>query len=148
MNDKQETNKQYGKEVEKAKKYTVDNMGYRQRSMLNTIAKHQKRGDEVPSKRYLIAYEDVGNPSGYETIEKLLNRGLVRLNEESGTPQGEGSLELTDSGLVYLMVYDDELRDYGLRQVSNRQVEASSVEYWLVDDIGESVHSTLLMLLK
>lgn len=150
MNDKQQTNNNYGKAVEQTNKYTSDNMGDRQVSMLKTILDHTRRCNTVPSKRYLCAYEDVGNASGYESINNLRKRGLVTVNSDSGSPQGSGSLELTKSGYVYLMAYGDnqDIRDYCMEVIRRQEVEVDEVEQWLVNDIGESVHNILLMLLR
>lgn len=150
MNDKQQTNNEYGETVEQNNKYTSENMGDRQVSMLETILDHMRRCNTVPSKRYLCAYEEVGNASGYESINNLIKRGLVTVNTESGTPQGNGALELTKSGYVYLMAYgeNEDMRDYCMEVIRNQKVQVTDVETWLVNDIGESVHKILLMLLR
>lgn len=135
-------------EAEESNEYTLDNMGARQHSMMRTIANHEIRGESVPSKRYLAAYEEVGNASGYESVENLRDRGLIRLNPDNpdASPTGQGAVELTYAGVLYIAVTVTDskgLREWALSHLAENE---GTIPLWLRDAISHTERSLLLTL--
>lgn len=127
-------------------KFTVDNIGDRQHSMIMTVADHKRDGELVPSVKYLCAYEDVSVGSGYDSLNALVERGLVEIVEDEGSPTGKGAIDLTYTGLYYVAVFGEgKLKQWALSEFTALD---GKVEPWLIDSVSESVHSTLLYLIQ
>lgn len=129
--------------------YTLNNMGDAQHRFIKTIVQHRKDNMDVPSRKYLCAYHEVNPSSGYNTVNSLIDRNLVYIDEEGGSPTGAGQVRLTYSGWFYAAVYIEEMRDYAINQMKalNGYQDGTDVTEWLRDAVGESEHAIMLYLI-
>lgn len=64
------------------------------------------------SDRVVNSKREIKRGSGvtYDTIDRLINRDLIEIDEENGTPSGHGSVQLTSKGVSYVYDIKKELK--------------------------------------
>lgn len=98
--DKLQTNTEYGEEVQKlpTEQPTIEEeyeqLGPRQREVLTYLLKN----GEYNSKRQLINDLSCGERAGYQTVNRLLERGLIE-TVRGGEPTGDGTIQLSKRGV-------------------------------------------------